>query len=112
MQAFLDAITAGASGDELANIAREVASGNEDTMKVEIVMGNPMNALEIAHDADRQGFGAIVSRGTTSCIMSGTGISIPVIQVKVTGYDAVRALLAAKRHANHVGIVGSDDMIR
>jgi propionate catabolism operon transcriptional regulator len=101
-----------ATNDELANIAREVASGNEDTMKVEIVMGNPMNALEIAHDADRQGFGAIVSRGTTSRIMSGAGMSIPVIQVKVTGYDAVRALLAAKRHANHVGIVGSDDMIR
>lgn len=101
-----------ATNDELASIAREVASGNEDTMKVEIVMGNPMNALEIAHDADRQGFGAIVSRGTTSRIMSGAGMSIPVIQVKVTGYDAVRALLAAKRYANHVGIVGSDDMIR
>ena len=71
-----------ATNDELASIAREVASGNEDTMKVEIVMGNPMNALEIAHDADRQGFGAIVSRGTTSRIMSGAGMSIPVIQVK------------------------------
>lgn len=30
-----------ATNDELASIAREVASGNEDTMKVEIVMGNP-----------------------------------------------------------------------
>jgi len=101
-----------ATNDELASIAREVASNTEDTVKVEVVMGNPMSALEIAHHADRQGFGAIVSRGTTSRIMSGSGVAIPVIQVRVTGYDAVRALLAAKRHADHVGIVGSDDMIR
>ena len=54
-------------------------------------MGNPMSALDIAHKAEKQGYGAIISRGTTSRIMSGSGISIPVIQVKVTGYDAVRA---------------------
>ncbi len=101
-----------ATNDELASIAREVASNTEDSVKVEIVMGNPMSALEIARDADRHGFGAIVSRGTTSRMMSGSGVAIPVIQVRVTGYDAVRALLAAKRHAHHVGIVGSDDMIR
>ena len=101
-----------ATNDELASIAREVVSSTEDSVKVEIVMGNPMSALQIARDADKQGFGAIVSRGTTSRIMSGSGVAIPVIQVRVTGYDAVRALLAAKRHADHVGIVGSDDMIR
>ena len=101
-----------ATNDELASIAREVVSSTEDSVKVEIVMGNPMSALEIARDADKQGFGAIVSRGTTSRIMSGSGVAIPVIQVRVTGYDAVRALLGAKRHAAHVGIVGSDDMIR
>lgn len=101
-----------ATNDQLANIAREVASNTEDTIKVEVIMGNPMSALDIAHKAEKQGYGAIISRGTTSRIMSGSGISIPVIQVKVTGYDAVRALLAARRHANHAGVVGSDDMIR
>jgi len=101
-----------ATNDELASIAREVVSSTEDSVQVEIVMGNPLTALEIARDADRQGFGAIVSRGTTSRIISGSGVAIPVIQVKVTGYDSVRALLKARRHANRVGIVGSDDMIR
>ena len=59
-----------ATNDELASIAREVVSSTEDSVKVEIVMGNPMSALQIARDADKQGFGAIVSRGTTSRIMS------------------------------------------
>ena len=44
-----------ATNDELASIAREVASNTEDTVKVEVVMGNQMSALEIAHHADRQG---------------------------------------------------------
>ena len=72
-----------ATNDELASIAREVVSSTEDSVKVEIVMGNPMSALQIARDADKQGFGAIVSRGTTSRIMSGSGVAIPVIQVRV-----------------------------
>lgn len=99
-----------ATNNELASIAREVASSMHDP--VEVVMGNPMSAAEIAHNADRQGFGVIVSRGTTARIMSHCGASIPVIQVRVTGYDAVRALLSAGRYAKHVGVVGSDDMIR
>ena len=99
-----------ATNNELASIAREVASSMHDP--VEVVMGNPMSAAEIAHNADRQGFGVIVSRGTTARIMSRCGVPIPVIQVRVTGYDAVRALLSAGRYAKHVGVVGSDDMIR
>ena len=84
--------------DQLANIAREVASNTEDTI-VEVIMETP-SALDIAHSRkarlwrDNQPWNDVPHYVRL--------ISIPVIQVKVTGYDAVRALLA-RRHANHAG---------
>lgn len=99
-----------ATNEELANIARQVAL--EMGLSLEVVMGNPLTAVEIAHEANARGFTVIVSRGTTARLMDRCGLPAPVVKVRVTGYDAVRALIKAKRYTDHVGIVGSDDMIR
>lgn len=99
-----------ATNEELAAIARQVAAAMGRLL--DVVTGSPLTAIELAREADRAGYSAIVSRGTTARLMAECGLPAPVVQVRVTGYDAVRALAAARRHHTHVGVVGSDDMVQ
>ena len=79
-------------------------------LSLEVVMGNQLTAVEIAHEANARGFTVIVSRGTTARLMDGAAAGT-CGQVQVTGYDAVRAL-TRPNVTQTMGIVGSDDMIR
>lgn len=99
-----------ATNEELAGIARQMAAAMGRPL--DVVTGSPLTAVELAREADRRGYSAIVSRGTTAKLMAQCGLPTPVIGVRVTGYDAVRAIVAAGRHQPHVGVVGSDDMVQ
>ncbi|MCR4403601.1 MAG: sigma 54-interacting transcriptional regulator [Firmicutes bacterium] len=95
---------------ELEMVAREVVRELGEPITIEL--GVLAEGARIAKEAEERGAGAVISRGGTTVLIRKAGLSIPVIDVRVTGYDIMRALHRAKHYGNHVGIVGFSNIVR
>lgn len=95
---------------ELELIAQEVV--RELGGSVVIQLGVLAEGVRIAKEAEARGAGAVISRGGTAVLIREGGLGIPVIDVRVTGYDIIRALHKAKNHGTPVAIVGFGNIIR
>lgn len=94
---------------ELEVVAQEVV--RELGESITIQLGVLEEGVRIAKEAEARGAGAVISRGGTTVLIREAGLSIPVIDVRVTGYDTIRALHKAKQYGNRVGIVGFPNII-
>lgn len=95
---------------ELEEVAREVVRELGESITIEL--GVLAEGVRIAKEAEARGAGAVISRGGTTVMIREAGLSIPVIDVRVTGYDIIRALHKAKRYSSQVGIVGFPNIVR
>ncbi|WP_425058854.1 Anaerobic nitric oxide reductase transcription regulator NorR [Sporomusa carbonis] len=67
-------------------------------------------AIDVAVAAEKDGYQAIISRGGTAAIIK-QHVSIPVVEIKVTGYDVLRALYCYRDSDTTVAIVGYDNVV-
>lgn len=93
---------------ELAALAREARA--EAGLDFAIAVGNLEDALPAANAARADGAQVIVSRGGTAALLR-QHLDIPVVEIKVTGYDVLRALYPYRGSDRTIGIVGFQNVV-
>ena len=93
---------------ELAEVASEVRDGMglDFPIAVAILEG----ALGVADTLIGQGSEVIISRGGTAALLRGK-LSLPIVEIKVTGYDVMRALHPYIGKNHKIAIVGYQNVV-
>ena len=93
---------------ELAEVVLRVI-GDADDIDIEITRMD--QAVEVARQAEARGYQVIVSRGLTASKIAASDIELPVIDIRISGYDVLRAYFEAKKLGSTIGIVDVEDVI-
>lgn len=89
----------------LSRLVGSLAPDYESRADLAIVDVVLENAIALVRELERtEGAEVIISAGANAAILR-TTTEIPVVTVKVTGYDVMLALLRARQHADRVGVV-------
>lgn len=89
----------------LSHLIRTVASEYQSRANIEISDLVLDNALTMGYELERDSStDVIISAGANAAILR-SSLSLPVVTIKLTGYDVLLALLKARRYAERVGIV-------
>jgi len=88
----------------LFEMMKEIAQEVED-IQLQIKLGNLYEGVAIAKSAENDGYHVIISRGGTASMIQ-EAVSIPVIDIKVSGYDVLRILTLVKGFSTKAAIVG------
>ncbi|MGG3467992.1 PrpR N-terminal domain-containing protein [Neobacillus pocheonensis] len=76
-----------------------------DDIQLDIELGNLHEGVAIAKDAEYNGYHCIISRGGTASMIQ-EAVSLPVIDIQVTGYDVLRIITLVKGFSRKAAIVG------
>ncbi|WP_053362769.1 sigma-54-dependent transcriptional regulator [Bacillus sp. FJAT-27251] len=76
-----------------------------DDIQLHIELGNLHEGAAIAREAEHEGYHVIISRGGTASLIQ-EAVSIPVIDIQVSGYDVLRILTLVKGFSRKAAIVG------
>jgi len=93
---------------ELAEIALQVVGSQAD---VDVKVTRMDEAVELALEAEAQGYQVIVSRGLTASKIKASDIELPVIDIGISGTDILRAFYEAKKLGDRVGIVDVEEVV-
>jgi len=93
---------------ELAEIALK-AIGNEDDLDIEVTRMD--EAVELALMAEKNGYQVIISRGLTASKIRDSKVELPVIDIRIGGYDILMAYNEAKKIGGKIGIVDVEEVI-
>ncbi len=88
----------------LFEMMKEIGQEVED-IQLQIELGNLYEGVAIAKDAENNGYHVIISRGGTASMIQ-EAVSIPVIDIQVSGYDVLRILTLVKGFSGKAAIVG------
>lgn len=102
-------ITAIAPYEGLKDLIAAIGKEQND-MEIKSQVGNLENGIDLAMQAERDGADIIISRGGTT-LMIKDRVSIPVIDIEVSGYDLLRILTLAKSYPGKSAIVAFPNII-
>ncbi|PLT29556.1 sigma-54-dependent Fis family transcriptional regulator [Peribacillus deserti] len=88
----------------LFEMMKEIQHEVED-MELDIELGNLYEGVAIAKAAENNGYHFIISRGGTASMIQ-EAVSIPVIDIQVSGYDVLRIITLVKGFSRKAAIVG------
>ena len=88
----------------LYEIMKEIKQEVKD-MDLHIELGNLHEGVAIAKQAEDKGFHFIISRGGTASMIQ-EAVSLPVIDIQVSGYDVLRIITLVKGFSRKAAIVG------
>jgi transcriptional regulator with PAS, ATPase and Fis domain len=88
----------------LYEMMKEVQQEVED-IQFDIELGNLYEGVAIAKEAENNGYHVIISRGGTASMIQEV-VSIPVIDIQVSGYDVLRIITLVKGFSRKAAIVG------
>jgi len=94
--------------DELMYIAEEAKLQLD--VEFDIKKGNLEESIFAADEAKQYGYQVIISRGGTASIIKNY-INIPVVEIKVTGYDLLKSLYPLKKLNETIGIIGYSNVV-
>lgn len=94
----------------LAEIAKN-HKDNDDNLKVDVKLGNLEDGVGIAKQAEVDGYDIIISRGGTASLIE-EKIKIPVVDIKVSGYDILRILTLLRGTNGKAALVGFSNISR
>ncbi|MFT9846308.1 PrpR N-terminal domain-containing protein [Aneurinibacillus sp. REN35] len=78
---------------------------NEDLKKdIHVEVGDLHKGLMIAKEMEEQGFDVIISRGATARLLR-QHCNLPVVEVKISGYDILRTLTLIKGYEGKIGMM-------
>lgn len=95
---------------ELGDLVPKAGQGLGEA--VEVLVGRIRQGVHLAQEAQKNGAEVIVSRGVTAWMIARAGLGIPVVDVPITGYDLLRAYMAAKALGQPVGILDVAEVLR
>ncbi|MCG8477962.1 MAG: sigma 54-interacting transcriptional regulator [Spirochaetales bacterium] len=93
---------------DMANLARQYFSSLDD--KIDVVVGDLDTGLSAARSVIASGAELIISRGGTAELIAAE-VDVPVVPVRVSGYDVFRVLTTAFAAADSVGVVGFESVV-
>ncbi|MHC1761186.1 MAG: sigma 54-interacting transcriptional regulator [Negativicutes bacterium] len=93
---------------ELAGVASEVRDGMG--LDFPIAVGILEGAMGVADTLIRQGSEVIISRGGTAAMLR-SKLELPIVEIKVTGYDVMRALHPYIGKNRKIAIVGYQNVV-
>ncbi|PGY06592.1 sigma-54-dependent Fis family transcriptional regulator [Bacillus sp. AFS031507] len=79
--------------------------GRNQEFEIHVEVGDLEKGVELASRAADHGFDIIISRGGTAELIQ-KKVSIPVIEIEVSGYDMLRVLTLVKNYPGKAAIVG------
>ncbi|MDR9856372.1 PrpR N-terminal domain-containing protein [Paenibacillus sp. VCA1] len=88
----------------MENLIEECGKQQRD-LELTVRTGNLQEGVKLAKQAEAEGFDCIISRGGTAKLI-GEAVDIPVIDVRVSGYDMLRVLTLANDFPRKKAIVG------
>lgn len=91
----------------LREVVKQV-SQNQDMFDIEIYLGNLEEGVDIAKGKEAS-FDLIISRGGTAALIE-KEVSIPVIDIQVSGYDMLRVLTLVNGYPGKAVIVGFENI--
>lgn len=96
--------------DNLAAMALEVSRSIRKPVRVErALLGE---APEVARCLKKEGVQVLISRGGTALMLQDApDLGLPVVEIRVTAYDVVRAVAKARLFGRRIGIVGFENMV-
>ncbi|MDK2930786.1 MAG: hypothetical protein PWR07_917 [Bacillota bacterium] len=96
--------------ENLAGMALEVSRSIRKPVRVErALLGE---APEVARRLKKEGVQVLISRGGTALILQDApDLGLPVVEIRVTAYDVVRAVAKARLFGRRIGIVGFENMV-
>jgi len=77
----------------------------QQLLDMTVVQGDLREAIPIAKQYEKEGYDLIISRGGTAQLLR-QHASLPVIEIKVSGYDILRILTLVKDYNAHLRIIG------
>ncbi|MHB1652763.1 MAG: sigma 54-interacting transcriptional regulator [Desulfitobacteriaceae bacterium] len=96
---------------ELASLAKEV-SHLEGAPEIDIKVARMEEGVSLALEAEGRGYHVLVSRGVTTWMIRNAGVSLPIIDVLIGGFDILKAYLQAKSFGGLIGIVDVNEIIQ
>ncbi len=93
----------------LVEIAKNLQIPNY--MQLDIQTANLEQGVEIARNAERQGYEIIISRGGTATMIQDE-VSLPVVHIDITGYDMLRVFTLISGLQKKVALVGFANISR
>ncbi len=94
---------------KLAQLAREVAQ--ELGLEVEVRIGRLLEGARLARQACREGAAVLVSQGATAWQIAQENLPLPLVEIIPTCYDLLRAVAAARKKGNKLGILERPELI-
>ncbi|WP_018924872.1 sigma-54-dependent Fis family transcriptional regulator [Salsuginibacillus kocurii] len=94
----------------LKEIIESEAEQFED-LQLEVVVAEVLDAVEPAVQFEKQGFHVLISRGGTADTIR-SYVSIPVVNIDVSGYDILRSLILVKDLSETTKLIGFPSICR
>ncbi len=94
--------------NELLQLAEQVKKESEFDFRIE--RGNLEDGITPAIEAEKQGAQIIISRGGTASFIR-QNVKIPVVEIRVTGYDILKSLYPYRNTSSTIGIVGYKNVV-
>lgn len=82
----------------------------EPDWDLDVKVGDLREGVKLAEQAESEGFDLIISRGGTARMIR-ESVSLPVIDIPITGYDMLRVLTLVKDYKGKTAIVGFPNII-
>lgn len=85
--------------------------GEHNNLSIDVSFGNLEDGVQLAEQAELDGYDVIISRGGTANLIE-QAVNIPVVDIKVSGYDILRILTLLKETSGKVALVGFSNISR
>ncbi|GAA4852032.1 sigma-54-dependent Fis family transcriptional regulator [Paenibacillus vulneris] len=87
------------------------AVSQEETIQMDVEVADLQEAIPLVQHAEESGYDMIVSRGGTATVIR-EHVTIPVVDIPVSGYDILRVLTLVKNSNASVAIIGFPSICR
>lgn len=77
-----------------------------------ISLGFREKAIPLARQLRDRGAKVLISRGGTTTILRNSNIDLPIIDIPITEYDAIRLLYEARQVSQRIAVIGFDTLIQ
>ncbi len=94
--------------ENLKKLADQVIEKNH--LSITTIVYNLSDAIQAAQNVVAEGCEVIVSRGGTARLIR-ENVNVPIVEIKVTGYDLLRILYKYDRQKEPLGIIGYGNVI-
>ena len=96
--------------DSLASIATEIV--RQIDMDVQIKTALLGDAIDVAKQLQSEGIQVLISRGGTALVLQNAPeLNLPVVEIRITAYDIVRAMAEARDFGPRIGVIGFENMV-